>query len=96
MLEQNEWDPYANIYMAYGKQSGGARNQALPYYQKIVDAPNARSFWYILKALDFLGQHDLESDLARAKAYYQQIIDIGWNMNGLVNKAQSILEKLPE
>jgi len=94
LLEKYEYNPYANIYMAYYYQSQGLGDKALSYYQKIAEAPNFRPFWYTLEALNFLGLYYKENNPELAKANFQKIVDIGWNMGGVVDRAKTELEKL--
>ncbi|MEL7003753.1 MAG: hypothetical protein AAFN93_13605, partial [Bacteroidota bacterium] len=94
LLKQYEYNPYANIYLAYYYESIESEEKALEHYTKIAEAPNFRPFWYTLEALFFLGQHYKSDNPELAKNYFNRIVDIGWNMGGVVEKAKAELESL--
>lgn len=94
LLDEYEHNPYANVYMAYYYQSRAMEDSALYHFKKIVDAPKFRPFWYTLEALHFLGQHYKKEDPELAREYFGRIVDIGWNMGGVLDKAKAELERL--
>jgi len=94
LLDQYPYNPYANIYLAYYQQALNQPDQAMPYFSAIAEAPNFRPFWYTLEALFFLGQYHKEKAPELAVAYFQRIVEIGWNMGGVVDKAQRELDAL--
>ena len=94
LLEEYEYNPYANIYLAEYYRSTEQYDKAFNHFQKIAEAPNYRPFWYTIEALDFLGEHYKEEDPELAKTYFQKIIDIGWNMGGKLDKAKEEIKNL--
>lgn len=94
LLQEYEYDPYVNVYLASYYQQKGNKEQALDYYQKIVEPQNFGDFWYTVEALGFLGDYYKSENPALAKEYYQRIVDIGWNISGNLSKAREELQKL--
>ena len=48
----------------------------------------------MIEALDFLGDYYKQQNPELAKEYFQRVVDIGWNMGGLLDKAKQALEEL--
>ncbi len=94
LLEKHKFDPYTNVYLGYYYQSKNDAEKAFQYYNNIAAAPNLQPFWYSLEAFDFLGDYYKTKDPDRAKTYYQKIVDIGWNMDGKLDKAKAELQNL--
>ncbi len=94
LLSRYEFDPYTNIYLAGYHQAREDHQSALHYYQKILEPKNTQPFWYTIEALDFLGDHYKDRSPDQARACFQRIVDIGWNISGKLDKAKKELQEL--
>lgn len=96
LLEQFPHDPYTNVYLGFQYAHLHQPEKAKRYFEQIINTPNASPFWYTIEAYDYLADYykSAKPDLALAKKYYQKIVDIGWNINGKLDKAKRELKGL--
>ncbi len=94
LLEVYPYDPYANVSLGYHYANLGREEDAARYFKAIAEAENFRPFWYTIEALDFLGDHYKKNNPEQARGYFQKIIDIGWNIDGKLDKAKLEMEQL--
>lgn len=94
LLEVCPYDPYANVSLGYHYANLNQEETAARHFRAIAEAENFRPFWYTIEALDFLGDYYKKNDPEQAKAYFQKIIDIGWNIDGKLDKAKAEMEQL--
>ena len=88
LLDVYPYDPYSNVYMGLFYQQRQEPERALKYFQALDQALDFAPFWYTLEAWEFLGEYYEPEDPERARGYYQKIIDLGWNMGGVVDRAR--------
>jgi len=94
LLEINPMDPYTNICLGDYYKYKNKEAQAMVHYKRIADVDNySPRAWFWVEALGHLGEYYEKEDPDLAKQYYQKIVDIGWNLGGLLDKAK---EKLAE
>ncbi len=94
LLQKNPMDPYANIFLGFHYQHINNKQKALEHFSNIAEAQGFQPFWYTIMAYDFLGDYYKSRDHEMARTYFQNIVDIGWNIAGKLDKAKSELEKL--
>ena len=94
LLEKHQFDPYVNVSLGdyYGHRN--EKEKALEHYERITEAENFEPNWYTIEALDFLGEYYKQQNPELAKRHFQKIVDIGWNMGGLLDKAKKELKEL--
>ena len=64
-------------------------------YKRIADVDNYNPrAWFWVEALDFVGEYYKQQNPEPAKPYFQKIVDIGWNLSGLQDKAKKELKEL--
>jgi len=69
--------------------------QAVEYYKRIADVNNYNSrAWFWVEALDLTAEYYKQENPELAKRYFQKIVDIGWNLAGLLDKAKKELKEL--
>ena len=91
LLEGNPVDLYVNQALGQHYNQVKDKEKALEHYQRITEADNVRPNWYTIEGLDFLGDYYKEQNPELARVYFQRIVDIGWNMGGLLDKAKKEL-----
>ena len=94
LLGKNQLDPYVNEALGSHYNHLNQKEKALTYYKSIAEADNFRPFWYTIISLDFLGEYYTSQNPELAKRYFQRIVDIGWNIARLVDKAKRELKEL--
>jgi len=95
LLEINPMDPHINIYLGDYYNHKNKKEQAFEYYKRIADVDNySQRGWYWVEALGYVAEYYKQRDTELAKHYYQKIVDIGWNLSGLVDKAETELKEL--
>lgn len=57
LLATDEYNPYANFYMAYYFQGKNKMDSTRKYYEKIINAPNFSRNWYSISAEEWIGTH---------------------------------------
>ena len=91
LLEGNPVDLYVNQTLGQHYNQVKDKEKALEHYQRITEADNVQPNWYTIEGLDFLGDYYKQQNPELAKVYFQRIVDIGWNMGGLLDKAKKEL-----
>jgi len=91
LLEGNPVDLYVNQTLGQHYNQVNEKGKALEHYQRITEADNVQPNWYTIEGLDFLGDYYKQQNPELAKVYFQRIVDIGWNMGGLLDKAKKEL-----
>ncbi len=94
LLEKNPLDPYVNESLGRHYSHLNQEEEALEYYERIAEADNFYPFWYTIRALDFLGEYYKRRNPELAKHYFQRVVEIDWNIGGLLDKAKMELEEL--
>jgi len=95
LLEENPLDPYTNLYLGNYYNHKNKKAQALEYYKRIADVDNYNPrAWFWVVALDLVGEYYKQENPELAKRYFQKIVDIGWNLRGLLDKAKNELKDL--
>ena len=94
LLEKHQFDPYINVSLGEYYSHRNEKEKALEHYERITEAENFEPNWYTIEALDFLGEYYKQQNPELAKRHFQKIVDIGWNMGGLLDKAKKELKEL--
>lgn len=95
LLEENRLDPYTNLYLGNYYNHKNKKAQAVEYYQRIADVDNYNSrAWFWVEALALTAEYYKQENPELAKHYFQKIVDIGWNLSGLLDKAKKELKEL--
>ncbi len=92
LLGANPLDPYVNESLGDHYKHLGETEKAFEYFETIAESDNFNPNWYTIEALDFLGDYYKQENPELAKDYFQRVVDIGWNMGGLLDKAKQELE----
>ena len=88
LLVEWEYDPYVNIYLGMHYSATGTESDALPYFHSVADAKGFSPFWYTVEAWNYPATYYRDKEPSIAKAYYQRIIDNGWNYAGYLENAK--------
>ena len=94
LLEDWEQDPYVNTYLGMYYSKLGAVSDALPHFHTVADSDGFSPFWYTLEAWNYLATYYKDEKPSVAKAYYQRIIDTGWNYAGYLENARATISTM--
>jgi len=94
LKQENPENPYPGVYLGFYYVETGQEALAASVFDELINIPQTNPNWYTLEALDFLASYYKENQPEKAKAYYQRIVDIGWNYAGMVTKAKKALGEM--
>jgi len=95
LLAKNPLDPYVNISLGSYYNKRNKPEKAIVYYRRIADVDNYNSrAWFWVFSLYYAGEYYRDRDPKLARQYFQKIVDINWNLSGLLDKAKEELKHL--
>jgi CubicO group peptidase (beta-lactamase class C family) len=73
----------------------GDSEKAIPLFETIAGIQPPLRHWTTVQALLELGKWYEDRDPSLARKYLQRVVAIGWNLNGAVDQARLMLNRLP-
>lgn len=87
--------PTVLFYLGTYYEQTGQPEEAVPLFKRIAEIQPPLRHWTAVLGLVELGKWYANRDPSQARRYLERVVALGWNLDGAVDQARTMLKELP-